>query len=180
MTQHEKRTNRRDTLLVLHVQNQYKDIAHVIEKRWKKLHYVKNWFYSLTKSCWWIKNILNKAKGDLRSVCVFEFKSGASSCCSRLHTSSTSCGAVCNRKCFCLILLHCCFCYSHRTSSQWSCPASGADGRSLQRREALVQQLPSTGSPIHVKRQTFQNRLSAGLNGSSLLSDLHPVTTESV
>lgn len=36
MTQHEKRTNWRDTLLVLNVQNQYKDIAHD-RKKMKKI-----------------------------------------------------------------------------------------------------------------------------------------------
>lgn len=38
-------TNRRDTLLVLNVQNQYKDIAHIIENKMKKiLHYVRTHF----------------------------------------------------------------------------------------------------------------------------------------
>lgn len=36
MTRHKKCTDRRDTLLVLNVQNQYKDIAHIIEKKMKK------------------------------------------------------------------------------------------------------------------------------------------------
>lgn len=36
-------------LLVLNVQNQYKDIAHIIEKDDKNTSLCKNWFYSLTK-----------------------------------------------------------------------------------------------------------------------------------
>lgn len=82
MTQHErkkKNINWRDTLLVLNVQNQYKDIAHTIEKKMKKiLHYVRTDFYLLTLLAN-KKNTLNKAKEDFKSV--FDLKSQESSCC---------------------------------------------------------------------------------------------------
>lgn len=58
--------------LVLNVQNQYKDIAHMIEKDEKNTLLCKK--NLLTKPCWWVKRkTLNKAKEDIRSVSVFDF-----------------------------------------------------------------------------------------------------------
>lgn len=60
-----KRTNKRDTLLVLNVQNQYKDIAHMIEKNDEKnTHCIRTDFQPNLIGD--EKNILNKAKDDLK------------------------------------------------------------------------------------------------------------------
>lgn len=81
MRQHEKCINQMDTLLVLNVQNQYKDIARARKKMKKILHYVRTDFARSPNLMANNKNILNKVKEVSKNVSAFDFKSQESSCC---------------------------------------------------------------------------------------------------